>query len=432
MKNRMRCVVLVVGCLFSFAAAAAGKRVALVVGITDYPGVDRLDAAVLDAKLISQHLRAIGFDVTESRNGTYRRLNEDIADFADAASGAEVALFYYAGHGFEVGGENFLMPTDIGKPMAGVDRDTVRLRGLPLSTVLREINAASPKALVAVIDACRDAPSRGGQSRGFTAPDVGDGTFIAYSTRPGERAIDSAASLGHAKRNSPFALYFAENLAQPNLGLLALMEATQSQVDSFTQGRQRPWFSSALKGPVVLHAQAPAAAASSSMAGMLGGVGSGGNARGSASMCPPDRAEASRLWNSEMRAVEADAMDLTAARVEGLRSRAQAGEPRAKAALGLAYDRGSVVGRDHVRAVRYWQEAAEGGYVIAQTLLGEALYEGDTRVRDRNRARKWLEKASNAGFARATLDLAAIHDDNAGAAAHLMVAFCQGIQGFNP
>src|SRR5690606_32437594 len=218
MKHWIRGVALALGCFLSFAAlASSGKRIALVVGIGDYPGADRLDAAVPDARLISRHLRGIGFDVVESTNPGYHQLTGDVADFAEEAAQAEVALFYYAGHGFEVGGENFLMPTDIGKPMAQIDRATVRMRGLPLSTVLREVGAANPRAFVAVVDACRDSPTRGAQGKGMAVPQVGDGTFIAFSTRPGERAIDSAASLGHSKRNSPFALYFAENLTHPNL-----------------------------------------------------------------------------------------------------------------------------------------------------------------------------------------------------------------------
>lgn len=433
MKSWIRGAALILGCLVAFSAPAAGKRVALVVGITDYPGADRLDAAVLDARLISRQLRDIGFEVTESTNVSYRQLTEDLADFTDDAADAEVALFYYAGHGFEVAGENFLMPTDIGKSMADIDKATVRMRGLPLSTVLREVGASNPTAFVAVIDACRDSPSRGAKGTGITMPEVGDGTFIAFSTRPGERAIDSAASLGHSKRNSPFALYFAENLTQPNLSLLSLMEATQSQVDSFTQGRQRPWFSSALNGPVVLHTPAPAAA--SLFAALLGSEarqgGSSGKGSGTSSVCPPERAEAARLWNSEMRAVELDALDLTQERLDRLRARANAGEARAKTALGLAYERGSLVARDRARAVRYWQDAAEGGYAVAQTLLGEVLFEDHTNARELNAARKWLERASNAGFSRASLNLVSLQDDRQAAASSLMSAFCQGIQGFN-
>ncbi|MGY0651796.1 caspase family protein [Luteimonas sp. A537] len=420
-----KAAVLLLGCLLAFPTDAAGKRVALVIGISDYQGADRLDAAVSDARLVSGQLRAIGFQVTESTNGSYRSLGEDLADFTADAAGADIALFYYAGHGFEVGGENFLMPVDIGQSMATVDRATVRMRGLPLSTVLRDINAAGPRSLVAVIDACRDAPARGGQSRGMGVPELGDGAFLAYSTRPGERAIDSAASLGHQKRNSPFALYFAENLAQPGLTLLELMQATQSQVNSFTQGRQRPWFASELNGPLVLHAPKPAAAADSPFASTAGAW-AGPNA-----MCPPERTEASRLWNTEMRAVEAGLQGLTTEGLALLRRDADAGELRALATLGLALDRGTGVTRNRTQARRHWQQAAEAGYVIAQTLLGEALHEDATDARAAREARKWLERASQAGFARATLDLAGLQDNNQDMASALMLAFCQGTQGFN-
>lgn len=402
--------------------AAAERRVAWVVGNGDYPGADRLDAAADDAQMIARQLRDIGFQVTVSTNTAHRDFNRDLVDFADAAAGASVAVFYYAGHGFEVGGENYLMPTDISRPMAAVDRDTVRLRGMPLGTVLREIEAAGPSSLVAIVDACRDAPTRGAGERGFVQPQVGDGTFLAYSTRPGERALDSAASLGHARRNSPFAIYLAENLAMPGLTVLQLLEATQSQVDTFTQGRQRPWFASALKGPLVLNPRRATPAPASAPAGLAAAVGAGS--------CPPERLEASRLWNTEMREVE---RELAALRPEGLpplRRRADTGEARANVILGLAHERGIAVAEDPARAIRYWTGPADEGNAVAQALLGEALYEGRGTRADARKARSWLEKASQAGFARTSLDLLAFEDDAEAAAKQLQLAFCQGVQGF--
>lgn len=415
---------LVLGCLLAFPADAAGKRVALVIGISDYPGADRLDAAVSDARLISRQLRGIGFEVTESTNGSHRSLSEDLADFGAAAAGADIALFYYAGHGFEVGGENFLMPVDIGQPMATIDRAAVRMRGLPLSTVLRDLRAANPHALVAVIDACRDAPTRGGQARGMAATGTGDGTFLAFSTSPGQRAIDSAASLGHSSRNSPFALFFAENLAEPGMGMLDLMQATQSQVDALTRGRQRPWFASELNGPLVLHSPRAVSAARPPLPGQTG------TAAGPAGMCPPERAEASRLWNSEMRAVLLAGQALTADSLPRLRREAEAGDLRALTVLGKALSSGTGVTRNRAEARRHWLRAAESGHAVAQAMLGEDLHDVATDERTRREARKWLERASQAGFARATLDLAALQDNNQDMASALMLAFCQGTRGF--
>ena len=416
---------LALGCLLAWPADAAGKRVALVVGISDYQGADRLDAAVSDARLVGRQLRGIGFEVTESTNGSYRSLGEDIADFAADAADAEIALFYYAGHGFEVGGENFLMPVDIGQPMATIDRAAVRMRGLPLSTVLRDLRAANPHALVAVIDACRDAPTRGGQARGLVTTETGDGTFLAFSTSPGQRAIDSAASLGHASRNSPFALFFAENLAEPGLGMLDLMQATQSQVNALTRGRQRPWFASELNGPLVLNTRGAASA------GQTARPGQPRAAFGSPAMCPPERTEASRLWNSEMRAVLLAEQALTADSLPRLRREAEAGDLRALTVLGMALSNGTGVTSNRAQARRHWLRAAESGHAVAQTLLGEDLHDDAADERSRREARKWLERASQAGFARATLDLAGLQDNHQDAASALMLAFCQGTRGFN-
>lgn len=403
--------------------ASAERRVAWVVGNGDYPGADRLDAAAGDARMIARQLRDIGFEVTVSTNTAHRDFNRDLAEFTAAATGASVALFYYAGHGFEVAGENYLMPTDIGRSMAAMDRDSVRLRGVALGTVLRDIRAANPQSLIAVIDACRDAPTRGASTRGFVQTALGDGSFLAYSTRPGERAIDSAASLGHASRNSPFALYFAENLVQPGLTVLQLMEATQAQVDTLTQGRQRPWFASALKGPLVLNPPKPVAAATTASAPRLPGPFGGAS-------CPPERVEASRLWNAEMREIELEASRLDTPGLAALRRRVDAGEARALTILGLAHDRGVMVAESPAEAVRYWKRAADAGNVIAQTLLGEAHVEGRGTPSDRQTGIRLLEKASHAGFPRATLDLVTLQDDGNAAVHQLMLAFCQGMQDF--
>ena len=395
---------------------------ALVVGNTDYPGADRLDAAVLDARMVAGRLREAGFEVTLGTDLDHQRFNRDLTDFAADARGAAVALFYYAGHGFEVGGENFLMPTDIGVPMASMDRAAVRMRGVALGTVLRDIGAANPRSLVAVIDACRDAPTRGANTRGFVHTELGDGSFLAYSTRPGERAIDSAASLGHASRNSPFALYFAENLAQSGLSVLELMEATQAQVDTLTRGRQRPWFASALKGPLVLNPATPAAASGTPAPRPASPFGS--------AACPPERLEASRLWNNEMREVERELARLDTPGLAALRRRAAANENRALTVLGLAHDRGVMVAESPADALRHWTRAADAGYAVAQTLLGEAHVEGRGTPSDRQAGTRLLEKASHAGFPRATLDLVTLQDDGNEAVHQLMLAFCQGIQGF--
>ena len=148
-------------------------------------------------------------------------------------------------------------------------------------------------------------------------------------------------------------------------------------------------------------------------------------------MCPPERTEASRLWNSEMRAVLLAAQMLTADGLPRLRREAEAGDLRAMTVLGSVLSEGTVVGRDRAQARRHWLRAAEAGHAVAQTLLGEDLHDDAPDGRTRREARKWLERASQAGFARATLDLAGLQDNQQDAASALMLAFCQGTRGFN-
>src|SRR5690606_30209736 len=113
-----------------------------------------------------------------------------------------------------------------------------------------------------------------------------------------------------------------------------------------------------------------------------------------------------------------------------LRREAEAGDLRALTVLGKALSSGTGVTRNRAEARRHWLRAAESGHAVAQAMLGEDLHDVATDERTRREARKWLERASQAGFARATLDLAALQDNNQDMASALMLAFCQGTRGF--
>ena len=192
----------------SSPALAEGKRVALILGIGEYQHLSSLTNPVRDAKAIATELRDHGFEVSEHYNLDRADLLDALETFKRQAQDAEVALVYYAGHGVEAGGENYIVPVDAASPEAGgVVTDLI-----PVSSMLAELQRKAPIAIV-LLDACRDNPyplgtlvagsggaavpvsaaglgaSRGAASLRNTGPET-LGTVIGYAAEPGRAALD--------------------------------------------------------------------------------------------------------------------------------------------------------------------------------------------------------------------------------------------------
>jgi hypothetical protein len=230
---------------------ASAQRVALVVGNGAYASVPRLANPGADAAGVAAALRAAGFSVELLRDAGREALGAALRRFGQSADGAELALFYFAGHGIQVGGENHLLPVDARLAHA---RD-VDFELVPLALITRTMQGA--RARVVILDACRDNPlatqMRGlsgtrSVGRGLAQVDSVDlGTLVAFSTSPGSVAQDGAG------RNSPFAAALLRHLATPGLEIRQLMTRVRRSVVEATGGQQVPWDNSSLITEVVLH-----------------------------------------------------------------------------------------------------------------------------------------------------------------------------------
>lgn len=238
-------------CLAIFAlttAAQAASRIALVIGNARYQHAPWLANPANDARLMADTLSRLGFqvlyrtDVTQA--GLRRALSEFTADVA-AAGPDSLALFYYAGHGAQLGGVNYLIPVD-----ADITNEReVVLGGISAGDLLRTLELASAGANIIILDACRDNPFKQaarGISRGLARMDAPVGSIIGYATAPGQTATDGDGA------NSPYTQALAAALVMPDLAIEQVFKQVRRQVYEWTGGNQTPWEESSLIQEVVL------------------------------------------------------------------------------------------------------------------------------------------------------------------------------------
>jgi hypothetical protein len=228
------------------AVRAAGPegRVALVIGNAAYATTTQLANPVGDAKAVAQLLSTVGFEVISAANLGRDDMRQVISDFSAriAAKGPNtVALVFYAGHGLQVDGENFLVPVD-----AKLARETdVPEQSVRLFDVMKALEAVPSRMRIVILDACRNNPfsaigDAGG--RGLAMVDAPAGSIVAYSTAPGTEALDGEG------RHSPYAAAFMRNLKQPGLPIEQFFKRVRLLVNDTTDGKQTPWESSSLTG----------------------------------------------------------------------------------------------------------------------------------------------------------------------------------------
>lgn len=238
-----RLLAAVAGLLWLWAAPGfAEQRIALVIGNGAYVANPALRNPVADAQLVSRTLGGAGFKVTELTNANQAQMKGAIADFGRAlrAGGPDtVGLFYYAGHGVQSMGSNYLIP--IGSRIR--DEADLDLVGVEGRWVVRQMESARNVTNIVILDACRDNPfsgATGAGARGLARMEAPTGTFIAYATAPGDVAMDGAGA------NSPFTAALAAAMQEPGLPIEQAFKQVRVQVLRETGGRQTPWDSSSL------------------------------------------------------------------------------------------------------------------------------------------------------------------------------------------
>jgi hypothetical protein len=222
------------------AAPAGERRVALVIGNASY-GDGRLANPLHDAGAMTAVLRKAGFEVTEKRDQDQKQMKLAIRAFGRELRAGGVGLFYFAGHGAQVGGQNYLIPVGANiRSEAHVDVESV-----PLRAVLAEIADAGNRLNIVVLDACRNNPYarrfRSAQ-RGLAFVDAPQGTLIAYATAPGSVADDGSG--GHGTYTEAL----VRHLRTPGVPVESVFKAVRRDVQEATRGNQTPWESSSLTG----------------------------------------------------------------------------------------------------------------------------------------------------------------------------------------
>jgi uncharacterized caspase-like protein len=228
--------------------AAAGKRIALVIGNAAYTQAGALSNPVNDAADIAKALTSYGFDVILGLDVDRRAFDEKVRAFSHALEEADDAVLFYAGHGLQVAGRNYLIPVDASLRS---ERD-LDFEAIQLDFVLKQMEVGRDgKTNIVFLDACRNNPlaanlarSMGTRSvnvgKGLAEVQTGVGTFISYSTQPGNVALDGEG------RNSPFTAALAKRISERNRNLTALMIEVRKDVLKTTGGAQVPWDHSAL------------------------------------------------------------------------------------------------------------------------------------------------------------------------------------------
>src|SRR3954451_17736322 len=261
----MRSLTLIVSliCLmFTANAAKADWRVAFVVGNGTYKNVAALPNPPIDAKAIAAVLRNVGFEVVEGANLTRDAMTEKLLDFGKKAQGADVAVFFYAGHGIAISGSNYLLPID-----ADIKSEMDVKLGAAINIDLTlDQTMSDAKVKLVFLDACRDnpfaakiksnSPTRSvSVQTGLAEMKSGEGTLIAFATGPGQTALD-----GQEGTNSPFTRALMANIATPGVEIQQAMTKVRAQVNEETHKGQLPWGHTNLIGSVYLNgAAAPAA-----------------------------------------------------------------------------------------------------------------------------------------------------------------------------
>lgn len=238
---RLGLVLLVLLSILSASGAEAEKRIALVVGNAAYQSVAPLANARNDARLIAETLRGVGF--TLIGGGAQVDLDKIAFDravqaFGNQLIGADVALFYYAGHGVQIRGSNYLVPVSA-NPVREADVD---FQMVDVALVLRQMEGSGTKLNLVILDACRNNPFGGRNLRstesGLAQIRAPEGTLLSYATQPGNVALDGANG------NSPYTRALAETIRQPGLDIFQTFNQVGLLVKRATGGSQQPWVSS--------------------------------------------------------------------------------------------------------------------------------------------------------------------------------------------
>ena len=227
------------------------KRIAFVIGNSHYSNSEmNLANPENDAKDVAEKLKGLGFEVVLKLDATKENMERELSSFGEKAKDYDVAMFYYAGHGIQSKGVNYLIPTNIDD----LAENNLKWKCVNIEQVLDVMEDSQCKLKIVVLDACRNDPvsrkwHRSTATRGLSIMSSPIGTIIAYSTAPGMTAQDGTG------RNSPYTEAFLNTLDQPNLDISNFFQEVMAHVTKKTHQSQNPWWSSSYTGKFYFNKQ---------------------------------------------------------------------------------------------------------------------------------------------------------------------------------
>jgi Caspase domain len=220
--------------------AFAAKRIALVIGNNDYKNVPKLQKAVNDARTMGDTLKQLGFTVMVAENQNRQQFSQTLLAFDNAVEAGDTAFFFYAGHGFEIAGQNFLLPTDVPAAIEGQE-ELVRDASVLADRVIERLQNKKARTSILVFDACRNNPferpgTRGVAGGGGLAPmtQLPEGVFSVFSAGPRQTALDRLSN-NDVNPNSVFTRTFSKELLQPGENLVQVAQHTRRQVSEMAE-----------------------------------------------------------------------------------------------------------------------------------------------------------------------------------------------------
>src|ERR1700739_4388382 len=258
-----------VACLVAPSSPAhAAKRVALVIGNNDYRNVPKLQKAVNDARTMGDTLKQLGFTVMVAENQNRQQFSQSLLAFDNAVGPGNTAFFFYAGHGFEIAGQNYLLPTDVPAATEGQE-ELVRDASVLADRIVERLQNKRVRTSILVFDACRNNPFERSGTRavaggGGLAPmtQLPEGVFSVFSAGPRQTALDRLSN-NDSSPNSVFTRTFAKELLQPGENLVEVAQHTRKLVSEMadTVGhKQIPAYSDQMVDNVFLNGIAKDAA----------------------------------------------------------------------------------------------------------------------------------------------------------------------------
>lgn len=424
-KQLWAAFIILVTALPTLAAGSMPEKVALIIGNQRYIHDKPLPNATNDATLMGKTLSTLGFSVTIRTDLDRAELAAAVTEFTNRIPEGATALVYYAGHGMQVGGSNFLNPID----MQITSEQKSPLRAYPLRNLLERLALAKSAVNIVILDACRNNPFRhqeavryrSFQNLGLSRMHAPRGTLIAYSTAPGQLSADGDGS------NSVYTLALTKEMSEPGREVEEIFKQTSSEVRRKTLDDQIPWYESSLTDKYYF---LPPKEVTQIAGKVLKHAATGPASRSPSSRQAGTTAQDKELWYRKLTASDWNQLDwetqqrvrrLTPDEIPQLEHKAHGGNVLAQLTLGLAYREGldKAVGSSPIHTMRFhannrkalqWiRKAAEAGFPIAQTELGEMYYVGHGVGRNLDMSRHWISSAARAEYPRAKLDLLQLH-----------------------